>query len=215
MTDVLTVNEIYLSVQGEGSRAGLPCVLVRLTGCNLNCAWCDTPQSRTEGRKMTIGEVLRRVAELNCRRVEVTGGEPLCQASSLQLLSRLCDAGHETLLETNGSLDIAAVDSRVIRIVDFKCPSSGESALNHWPNVEHLRGSDEVKFVIADRKDYEFARHAVLRRNLVAKCAVIFSPVGGLMDPGELAKWILDDGLDVRVGLQLHRIIWPDKDRGV
>ena len=215
MADTIIVNEIILSIQGEGSRAGLPCILVRLTGCNLNCLWCDTPAARTEGAEMSVDEVLARVGELNCRRVEVTGGEPLCQPAALELLRRLCDGGYETLLETNGSLDISPVDPRVARIVDFKCPASAESDSIRWPNVEQLRGADEAKFVIADRRDYEFARDAVGAHCLGDKCPVIFSPAAGTAAPAELAQWILADGLDVRLGMQLHKMIWPDRDRGV
>lgn len=220
MNAALKVNEIFLSIQGEGTRAGTPCVLVRLTGCNLRCAWCDTKYAWDQGETMSVEEVLRRVDRLGRRRVEVTGGEPLTQAASVELLSRLCEAGYETLLETNGSIDISPVDRRVVRIVDFKCPSSGQSAANRWENVELLTNRDEVKFVIAGREDYEFARAAVEERQLPRRCTVIFSPV--VVPPGhgrvlaaELAGWILADGLDVRLGLQLHKIIWPDKDRGV
>ena len=221
MEATLKVNEIFLSIQGEGTRAGLPCTLVRLAGCNLRCNWCDTRYAWEEGAHLTLGEVLNRVEELSCRRVELTGGEPLLQEAALELLRRLCDAGHETLLETNGSLDMSTVDPRVVRIVDFKCPSSGESEKNRWENVAHLTPRDEVKFVIADRADYEFARDAVRKHGLPGKCAVIFSPVGRAaqtgrrLPPDMLAEWILADKLDVRLGLQLHKIIWPCRDRGV
>ena len=226
MNDTLLVSEIFLSIQGESTRAGLPCTFVRLAGCNLRCAWCDTAyaQNAAGGREMSIDDVLVRVAELACKRVEVTGGEPLTQAGCTELLRRLCDGGYETLLETNGSLSILRpspspyppIDPRVIRIVDFKCPSSGHENDNLWSNVEHLTGRDEVKFVIAGRGDYEFARQVVTGRRLADRCAAaIFSPAAASLAPAELARWILDDGLDVRLGLQLHRIIWPDKDRGV
>ena len=211
----LRVNEIVLTVQGEGTRAGLPCTLVRLTGCNLSCSWCDTPHARTEGSALTLDEILRRVAGLGCRRVEVTGGEPLIQPAAPELLRRLLRAGCQTLLETNGSIDLSPVERRVIKIVDFKCPSSGEAASNCWQNVHHLTRRDEAKFVLSDREDYEFARAAVARHGLLAKCAVIFSPVFGRLRPATLAGWILADGLDVRLGLQLHKLIWPDRDRGV
>ena len=215
MTTTLRVNEIYLSLQGEGCRAGLPCVLVRLTGCNLHCRWCDTPRARTEGREMSLDEIVDRVVDLACRRVEVTGGEPLTQPACTQLIGRLCERGYETLIETNGSLDIRAIDPRAIRIVDFKCPASGEHESNLWANVSALAGRDEVKFVLADRRDYEFARDAVARHALLDKCPVIFSPVHGALAPAELAGWILADRLDVRLGLQLHRMVWPSQDRGV
>jgi len=216
MSETVIVSEIFKSIQGESTRAGLPCVMVRLAGCNLRCAWCDTVYAQLAGAgdEMTLDDVLSRASELNCRRVEVTGGEPLTQPACEALLSRFCEAGFETLLETNGSQDIARVDPRVVRIVDFKCPSSGEQAANRWANVEHLTARDEVKFVIADRRDYEFARDALARHGLDRRCAVIFSPLHAAA-PAQLASWILDDALDVRVGLQLHKIIWPDTDRGV
>ena len=215
MSEKIKVNEIFLTVQGESTRAGLPCIIVRLTGCNLRCSWCDTAYAWEEGRDMTLDEVTARVADLSCRRVEVTGGEPLIQPAAAELLRRFCDAGYETLLETNGSQDISGVNERVVRIVDFKCPSSGEQQANVWENVDHLTARDEVKFVIADRGDYEFARSAVGEHALADRCAVIFSPVHGRLEPAELAEWILADGLDVRLGLQLHKIIWPDRTRGV
>jgi 7-carboxy-7-deazaguanine synthase len=147
--------------------------------------------------------------------VEVTGGEPLCQPAAPELLRRLCEAGYETLLETNGSMDISPVDRRVVRIVDFKCPSSGSADANRWANVESLRPADEVKFVLADRADYDFARRALAEHGLTDRCAVSMSPVAGMLAPAALAEWILADGLDVRLSLQLHKIIWPGKDRGV
>ena len=216
MSETLIVNEIFKSIQGESTRAGLPCVMVRLAGCNLRCAWCDTvyAQDAAAGRAMSVDDVLARAGELGCPRAEVTGGEPLLQPAAASLLGRLCDAGFETLLETNGSQDIAAVDPRVVRIVDFKCPSSGADAANRWENVEHLTARDEVKFVIADRRDYEYARDAAARYGLRDRCAVIFSPAN-LAAPADLARWILEDGLDVRLGLQVHKMIWPERDRGV
>lgn len=215
MGETLTVNEIFLSLQGEGVRTGLPCAFVRLTGCNLRCRWCDTTYALTEGEPIDLAEILRRVQRLGCKRVEVTGGEPLTQPPTPGLLRRLCDAGYETLLETNGSLDISPVDSRVVRIVDFKCPSSGHADANRWANVGHLTVRDEVKFVVADRRDYEFARDALTGHKLTEICPVTFQPVAGQCEPAELADWILTDGLDVRLGLQLHRILWPDRNRGL
>ena len=215
MTPKIKVNEIFLSIQGESTRAGLPCTLVRLAGCNLRCEWCDTRYAWQDGRDMSVDEILAAVAALACRRVEVTGGEPLIQPAAVELLRRLCDAGYETLLETNGSQDISQVDGRVVRIVDFKCPSSGQDHANLWQNAEHLTCRDEVKFVIADRRDYDFACRAVREHGLTARCPVIFSPVHGRLEPAELAAWMLADRLDVRLGLQLHKIIWPGKDRGV
>ena len=215
MGSKLIVNEIFLSLQGEASRAGLPCAFVRLSGCNLHCRWCDTQYAWADGREMAVEDVLAEVARLGCRRVEITGGEPLAQPGAAALLHRLCDEGYETLVETNGSLDISVVDRRACRIVDFKCPSSGAVEQNLWANVEHLTARDEVKFVLADRADYDYANAAVGKQGLLDRCPVIFSPVHGLLAPRELAKWILADGLDVRLGLQLHKFIWPDRDRGV
>jgi len=212
--DVLSVCEIFLSLQGEASRIGLPCAFVRLAGCNLRCQWCDTTYARQAGQDMTVKNVMARLSKFNCRRVELTGGEPLCQPAALELMRTLCDAGWEVLLETNGSRDIGPVDPRVGRIVDFKCPSSGMSQENLWSNVEHLCARDEVKFVLADRGDYNFAAAAVRGRGLLDRCPVIFSPVHGRLDPADLAEWILADGLDVRLGLQLHKLLWPDEPRG-
>ena len=211
----LIVNEIILSIQGEGTRAGAPCVLVRLTGCNLDCSWCDTIHARTEGDEMSVDEILAYVGRLGCGLVELTGGEPLHQEQAAGLLEAFCNAGFDTLLETNGSLEISQVDERVVRIVDFKCPASGESDRILWANVEQLRPADEAKFVIADREDYEFARRAVAEHSLGERCTVIFSPATGRLEPADLAQWILQDILPVRLGMQLHKIIWPDKDRGV
>ena len=215
MENSLKVNEIFLSIQGEGTRAGTPCVMIRLTGCNLRCSWCDTQYAWDQGRQMSIDQVLARVEELACRLVAVTGGEPLLQPATPELLRRLCEAGHITLLETNGSLDVSPVDRRVVKIVDFKCPASGYQENNRWENLEQLTQDDEVKFVIADREDYDFARQAVATRNITELCAVILAPVHGRLNPADLAEWILADGLDVRLSVQLHRIIWPDRDRGV
>ncbi len=203
-----------MSIQGESSHAGRPCVMVRLTGCNLRCSWCDTTYAYEQGDPMSLGDVLRRVAQLGCKRVEVTGGEPLTQPATPQLLRALCDAGCETLLETNGSIDISPLDPRVVKIVDFKCPSSGQTDANMWANLAHLSARDEVKFVIADRDDYLFAREAVGRPELRAGPGITFSPVHGKLPAALLAEWILADGLDVRLGVQLHRIIWPDEHRG-
>jgi len=211
----LQVNEIYRTIQGEGARAGRPCAMVRLTGCNLNCTWCDTPYARTEGREMSIDEIIRCVSELNCPLVEVTGGEPLVQAGAAELLRRLCEAGLETLLETNGSLDVGCVDTRVVKIVDIKCPSSGAADKNRWENLPLLSEGDEIKFVLADRRDYEYARGVLAERALEKRCVVTFSPVDGRLGAAELAGWILQDGLDVRLGVQLHKIIFPGADRGV
>jgi 7-carboxy-7-deazaguanine synthase len=216
--DSLSVSEIFRSIQGESTRAGVPCAFVRLAGCNLHCAWCDTPYAlrACDGQTMPLEEILRRVRDLATRCVEVTGGEPLTQDACPKLLARLCDEGLDTLLETNGSLDISKVDSRVVRIVDFKCPSSGQMDRNLWSNVEQLTARDEVKLVLANREDFEFAVAVTRKHDLPSRCgAVLLSPVHGRLAPAELARWILDEALDVRLGLQLHKMIWPDRDRGV
>lgn len=215
MNGQLFVHEIYLSIQGESSHAGLPCVLVRLAGCNLHCRWCDTPAARRQGRQMSVDEILTRTAELKCGRVEVTGGEPLIQPAALELLARLCEAGCQTLLETNGSIDVTGVDGRVIKIIDVKCPSSGAAEANRWENLRAVGPRDEVKFVLADRRDYDYARDVVARCELVGRCGVIFSPVADELPASQLAEWIIADRLDVRLGIQLHKIIWPGADGGV
>ncbi len=208
--------EIFRSIQGESSRAGLPCVLVRFSGCNLKCSWCDTAYSQDPhtGRPMAQNEILAAVAALRCPRVELTGGEPLLQDGVADLLRALCDAGYETLLETNGSVDISRVDPRVRRIVDIKCPSSGHVEANLWENLTRLGSHDEVKFVLAGRDDYDFAKAVVQNHSLMETGEVFFSPVLSTLGPETLAEWILEDGLDVRLGLQLHKIIWPTETRG-
>jgi len=211
----LYVHEIYLSIQGESSRAGLPCTIIRLAGCNLECRWCDTPQARVQERQMPVGEILACVAQLKCNRVEVTGGEPLAQSAAMELLTRLCEANYETLLETNGSIDVSNVDGRVKRIIDVKCPGSGVADFNLWTNLQSLGPRDEVKFVIANRQDYDYARDVTLLHKLIGRVEVIFSPVVDELPASELAKWIIADRLDVRLGLQLHKVIWPDANGGV
>jgi 7-carboxy-7-deazaguanine synthase len=216
---LLKVTEIFLTVQGEGSRAGLPCTLVRLCGCNLRCRWCDTRYAWTEGREMEMEEVLGEVRRLKCKRVELTGGEPLLQRGAGELMGRLCDEGCEVLLETNGTLDIAGVDERVARIMDIKCPSSGCDGAMRWENVPLLAPRDEVKFVLADRADYDYARAVIGRHGLAQKCRLLLSPLiaGGEAElpPSRLVEWMLEDGLDARLNLQLHKIIWPQRERGV
>lgn len=212
----LVVNEIYASIQGESSYAGLPCVFVRLTGCNLRCTWCDSEFSFYEGTRRVLDDVVAEVERFGIPLVEVTGGEPLLQPGVHPLMARLADRGLRVLIETSGSIDISGVDPRVIRIVDVKCPGSGESDRVHWPNLDRLRPSDEVKFVITDRADYEFAREVVARHGLVSKAAaVLFSPVHGVMNARELAEWILADRLAVRLQLQAHKYIWGADVRGV
>jgi len=213
---VLTINEIFHSIQGESTHAGRPCVFVRLTACDLRCRWCDTPYAFHEGRKMSVDDVIADVDARGCPTVEVTGGEPLLQPDVYPLMQRLLDSGKTVLIETGGHRSIADVPAGVIRIMDVKCPGSGESEKNDWSNVAHLTKQDEVKFVIADRRDYEFAKEILVRENLTAKVnAVLFSPVHGELDPKQLSEWVIADRLDVRVQLQVHKYIWSPETRGV
>ena len=213
---MLTVYEIYTSIQGESTHAGRPCTFVRLAACDLRCAWCDTPYAFSGGRKMSLEEVVSRVSELRCPLVELTGGEPLLQKAAIPLMQRLLETGHEVLLETGGHLSAADVPDAVVRIVDVKCPGSGEAGKMHWPNLDLLRPHDEVKFVLKDRADYEYARDVVQRHGLTAKvAAVLFSPVHGVLDPQLLSQWILADHLPARLQLQLHKYIWSPETRGV
>jgi 7-carboxy-7-deazaguanine synthase len=213
---VLTVNEIFHSIQGESTHAGRPCVFVRLTACDLRCSWCDTPYAFHEGSKMTVEDVLSRVREYGCDVVEVTGGEPLLQKDVYPLMQRLLDEGRTVMLETGGHLSVEDVPQGVVRVIDVKCPGSGESGKTHWANLERLRPTDEVKFVIADRADYEFARAVVNRYSLATTAAaVLLSPVHGVMPARPLAEWILADRLPVRLQLQAHKYIWDPQTRGV
>jgi 7-carboxy-7-deazaguanine synthase len=212
----LTINEIYYSIQGESTWAGLPCVFVRLTFCDLRCTYCDTEYAFYEGKKQTLNEIVRAVTALRCPLVEITGGEPLLQKSVLPLMSMLADAGHTVLLETSGAHDIAPVDRRVHRIMDLKTPGSGEVEKNLWSNIDHLTLRDEVKFVIGSREDYEWSREKTLQFGLSKRChAVLFSPIFGRIDPQEIVEWMLADGLDVRFQLQMHKFIWTPTQRGV
>lgn len=211
----LKVSEIFYSIQGESTFAGLPCVLIRLVGCQMRCSWCDTQYSFFGGSWMTRKEILDRVRSLGCALVELTGGEPLLQPGALPLLQDLCDAGYQVLLETGGGVDISRVDDRVRRIVDIKCPGSGEAENNHWPNLEALKPGDELKLVLAGRDDYHWARDLVLEHDLHQKCPVHFSPVHGQVDLRELAGWILRDRLPVRLQIQVHKLIWGADTPGV
>jgi 7-carboxy-7-deazaguanine synthase len=207
----LRVSEIFHSLQGESTRVGLPTVFVRLTGCPLRCTWCDTTYAFAGGEALTVPAILARVAAYDCPTVCVTGGEPLAQAGCLSLLTALCDAGHSVSLETSGALDIAGVDPRVARIVDIKAPDSGEVAKNRWENLDELRPSDEIKFVLASRADYEWAKSALAGRHLDEACPVLFSPVWDALPPAQLADWILADRLPVRFQLQLHKVLWGNQ----
>jgi 7-carboxy-7-deazaguanine synthase len=204
----LRLTEIFFSLQGEASRAGLPTVFVRLTGCPLRCTWCDTTYSFTGGEPASIESVLAEVARYPARQVCVTGGEPLAQKDCLPLLAALCDAGYEVSLETSGAIDISSIDPRVSCIMDLKAPDSGESAKNRLENLAHLDARDEIKIVIASRADYEWARDAIREHRLDALCPVLLSPAAGLVEPAALAGWILEDGLNVRFQLQLHKLLW-------
>ncbi len=204
----LRVSEIFFSLQGESTRVGLPTVFIRLTGCPLRCNWCDTEYAFTGGSATTIAEILVETAKHGTRTVCVTGGEPLAQKNCLPLLTALCDAGYDVSLETSGALDIGGVDPRVARIMDLKAPGSGECGKNLWTNLPQLRAGDEVKIVIADRADYEWARSAIAEHPLIETCPVLFSPVQGALQPSDLANWILADKLPVRFQLQLHKVLW-------
>jgi 7-carboxy-7-deazaguanine synthase len=250
MSDTLVVNEIYLSLQGESTFAGLPCIFVRLTACNLRCSYCDTAYAFTEGKKMAFGEIHLRIEELakpfairnpksefrspkRLPLVELTGGEPLLQPNSIPLMKQLCDDGFTVLLETSGALDIAPVDPRVRRIMDLKCPSSGEVERNRWENLPHLTQTDEIKFVIGTQQDYEWARQQIFQHRLAEICPVLFSWVSPLLPHQqdksltkvpegqtpitrlELVEKIIADALPVRFQLQMHKFIWPPDQRGV
>ena len=204
----LRVAEIFHSLQGESTRAGLPTVFVRLTGCPLRCRWCDTPYAFSGGETSTLADIQARIAVFDCQTVCVTGGEPLAQANCLILLKSLCDAGYSVSLETSGALDISAVDPRVVRIVDLKAPDSGESEKNRWENLDQLRPTDELKLVLASRADYDWAKSVLAGRHLAKKCTVLFSPVWDSLAPTDLAEWILADRLPVRFQLQLHKVLW-------
>jgi 7-carboxy-7-deazaguanine synthase len=212
----LRVNEIFFSIQGESTWAGHPCAFIRLTGCNLRCVWCDTEYAFYEGRTMAVEEAAARLLEYGCQLVEVTGGEPLLQAGVFALVERLLEAGRTVLVETSGASDVSRLDPRVVKVMDLKCPGSGESARNLWRNLEYLTPRDEVKFVIADRADYEWAREVIRRHALAARVnAVLMSSAFGRLEAARLAGWILEDRLPVRMQLQMHKHIWPPDARGV
>ena len=213
---MLTINEIFYSIQGESTRAGQPCVFVRLTACDLRCSWCDTAYAFHEGRKMSVDEVLAAVAQHECRLVEITGGEPLLQEEVYPLMDRLLASGYTVMLETGGHRPIDRVPREVRKIVDVKCPGSGESARNDWSNLDRLAPHDEVKFVVKDRADYEFARDVIAGRDLASRAAaILMSPVHDVLEPRTLSEWMLADHLPARLQLQLHKYIWHPSTRGV
>ncbi|MEE2613358.1 MAG: radical SAM protein [Acidobacteriota bacterium] len=213
---MLTVNEIFHSIQGESTHTGRPCVFVRLTGCDLRCVWCDTPYAFHEGRKLDVDEVVAAVEQYGCDLVEITGGEPLLQEDVYPLMDRLLATGATVLLETGGHVSVARVPAAVVKVVDVKCPGSGECDRNAWDNLSRLTDRDQVKFVIADRVDYEFARDVVRRHTLETRCGtVLFSAVHHLLPPARLAEWMLADRLPVRLQIQLHKHLWGAETRGV
>ena len=213
---MLTVNEIFYSIQGESSYVGRPCVFVRLTACDLRCSWCDTAYAFDEGRKVSVSEVVTEVDAYQCSLVEITGGEPLLQSDVYPLMERLITCDKTVLLETGGHIDTSDVPPAVIKVMDVKCPGSGEVERNAWTNLERLFPHDEVKFVIRDRADYEFARDVIGRYQLEKRCAaVLFAPVHRVLEPRDLTTWSLEDRLPVRVQVQLHKYIWGDDARGV
>jgi len=207
----LRISEIFYSLQGESDSVGLPTVFVRLTGCPLRCGYCDTAYAFKGGEWMELQQIADRVAEYGVSHVTVTGGEPLAQGGCNEFLSRLCDASHRVSLETCGALDISGVDPRVLRVMDLKTPGSGEMARNRYENIDALKPADQVKFVICDEQDYQWARERLDEYQLTRRCGVLFSPVAGSQNPAELAEWILRDRLPVRFQLQLHRILWGDR----
>ena len=211
----MRVTEIFHSIQGESSFAGRPCLFVRLTGCPLRCAWCDSEYTFSGGADMTIEAVLEQVRTYHCPLVEITGGEPLHQPEAFLLAERLCDDGYTVLVETSGAMDTASLDPRVHVILDVKCPGSGMTDRMFWSNLARLRQQDEAKFVIKDRADYEWARTIIQDYDLTRRCTVLFGPVFGDLDPRLLAEWILADRLPVRFQLQLHKFIWAPDMRGV
>jgi len=211
----LMIHEIYRSIQGESTFAGLPCVFVRLTACHLRCRWCDTPHAFTKGAFMSLDEVVGRVLAEPCELVEITGGEPLLQEEVFPLMARLADAGWTVLLETSGAVDVSRVDPRVKIIMDLKCPGSGECEQNLYANLDLLKPPDEIKFVIADRQDFDWSCDQVRSRKLTERHAVLFSPVFGELAPRALANWILESKLPVRLQLQQHKYIWDPSARGV
>jgi 7-carboxy-7-deazaguanine synthase len=206
----LRITEIFFSIQGESRTVGLPTVFVRLTGCPLRCDYCDTAYAFTGGETMMTSDILAAVRRHPARHVTVTGGEPLAQKDCLTLLSALCDAGYEVSLETSGAFDVAAVDARVVKVLDLKTPGSGEAARNRLANLAHLAPRDQIKFVICDRRDYDWAKDMIATHGLAAKCELLLSPAWGRQDPAQLAEWILADGLPVRLQVQLHKILWGE-----
>ena len=212
---LLKINEIYFSIQGESSKAGLPCIFVRLTYCNLRCAYCDTEYAFYEGKDISIEQVIDEVKKYDCKLVEVTGGEPLVQEECITLMKKLCDEAYEVMLETGGSLSIKYVDTRVMIIMDLKCPSSGMLKKNLYENIDFIKSTDEIKFVIGSREDYDWSKEIIEKYKLISKCSILFSVVFGELEPVTLVEWILEDKLNVRFQLQMHKFIWDPAAKGV
>ncbi|MEE8127204.1 MAG: radical SAM protein [Nitrospinaceae bacterium] len=212
---MLTVNEIFKSIQGESSFTGLPCIFIRLTGCNLRCTWCDTEYAFYEGKPKSVKEIVDAINPLGVPLVEITGGEPLLQDEVYDLMNALLEKNYQVLVETGGGVSVEKVPERVIKILDIKCPGSGEVSKNLWGNLDHLNPHDEVKFVLADRADYKWSRKILDRTNIHKKVQVLFSPVYDRLDLKELAAWVLEDNLPVRVQTQLHKVIWGKDAIGV
>ena len=211
----LKINEIYYSVQGESTHAGRPCIFIRLTFCNLRCTYCDTEYAFYEGKDMDIGDIMSEIQQWDCNLVEVTGGEPLFQEECIDLLNELVNSKYEVMLETGGSISISDVPKNVIKIVDFKCPSSGMEKKNLWSIVDDLQPHDEVKFVIGNREDVDWAKEKITDYSLNKKCTVLFSPTFGEIDPQQIVEWILAENLPVRLQMQMHKMIWSPEEKGV
>ncbi|BCA55399.1 7-carboxy-7-deazaguanine synthase [Nitrospira sp. KM1] len=211
----MRITEIFHSIQGESSYVGMPCVFVRLTGCPLRCNWCDTEYAFHGGTEWSIDTLLTKVSSYNCPLVEVTGGEPLAQPEVFLFITKLCDEGYTVLIETSGVLDIEPVDRRAHVILDVKCPASGMADRMNWSNLSKLEAKDEVKFVLGDRRDYDWARDVIDRFDLIKRCPILMSPVFGSVEPRQLADWVLEDQLPVRFQLQIHKFIWAPDMRGV
>jgi len=214
--DTLVIHEIYSSIQGESTFAGLPCTFVRTTGCNLRCVWCDTPQAFYGGTRMSRVDVLAKALSFRTPLVELTGGEPLLQPGVFRLMAELCDAGRSVLVETSGEADVSSIDARVHKVMDLKCPGSGEAHRNRWSNLEHITPADEIKFVLADRADYEWMRAVIREHRLTDRTPnLLASTAFGRLAPKELVAWVLDDALPVRVQIQMHKYVWPPDATGV
>lgn len=213
--DALRINEIFYSIQGESSYAGMPCIFLRLTYCNLQCNFCDTEYAFYDGEYKSFDKIISEIKKYNCSLIEITGGEPLVQKNVLPFMTMLCDDGYEVLIETGGHMDISGIDKRVKRIMDIKCPGSGESEKNYWQNLNFITEADQVKFVINDRADYDWANNIIKEHNLSKKCPILMSPSFNKVENKTLAEWILADQLNVRFQLQMHKYIWSPDQRGV